>query len=488
MTVAQLWDASRREDGMTIVEVVVAGLILTLGALGVLGIVDAATRNTFRAEQSQVVANVLQGEMEKLRQIPYEELALTALPTASTDPDNPNSRVASTRFFYTGRNGTGLKPLVYNTGTNGGEEIKGGTVATGPTPFQVGQVKGTIYRYLVWDTCPASLCADRGHLKRAVVVVALDATASGGERRYQEVQSQFVDPDAKPAVFPGQEPGGDDTVPWVLWLSDTPCDQAERLPLPPENGGHPTHNTRGDCTDGVQTGNVPGAPDLLWPEAPVEPATEDPEAPAPDYKYDYATDVEPQPVGDQGLQVLPGGSCSSAEMTDLARGVATEPDPVANSFQKVHRWLSPPMPAGPSADDVLLTGEGTLSLWTRSIAGAVYKGRVCAWLFVRTYGEDTITDTLAVNLGPPASLHFEHFATAWPTTETTVTLDLDFGYAEEGGAVALPPGSRLGLALSVGGDTPTGLQFLYDELSFESKLHLETTGELPPGVEAPEEG
>ncbi|HYP55578.1 MAG TPA: hypothetical protein VEQ41_04660 [Solirubrobacterales bacterium] len=483
----RLPDHAKRDDGMTIVEVVVAGLILTLGALGVLGIVDAATRNTFRAEQSQVVANVLQGEMEKLRQLPYQELALTSLPVNSTDPENPNSRVASTRFFYTGRSGTGLKPLVYNGGSNGGETIKDGAVAPGPTPFQIGEVKGNVYRYVVWDTCPASLCADRGHLKRAVVVVTLDTTGSGGERRYQEVQSQFVDPEAEPAVFPGQEPGGEDTVPWTLWLSDTPCDQAERLPLPAENGGHPTHNTRGDCADGAQTGNVPGAPDLLWTEAPDVPVSENPEAPPPDFKYDYATDVEPQPTGDEGLQLLAGGTCSSEQMTDLARGVATEPDPVANTFQKIHRWLSPPMPAGPGADDVLLTGEGTLSLWTRTIGGAVYKGRICAWLFVRTYGEATVTDTVAINLGPPASLHFEHFATAWPSAGwTEVTLPLTFGYAEEGGALALPPGSRLGFALSVGGDTPSGLQIIYDEPSFESKLHLETTGELPPGVEAPE--
>ena len=122
----------RREDGMTIVEVVVAGMILIVGALGVLGIVDAAGHNVFRAEQSQVVANLLQQEMEKLRQVPYSELALTSLPAHASDPGDPDSRIASTSFFYTGRNGTGLKPLVYNGGNSDGETIKGGTVDPGP--------------------------------------------------------------------------------------------------------------------------------------------------------------------------------------------------------------------------------------------------------------------------------------------------------------------------------------------------------------------
>jgi type II secretory pathway pseudopilin PulG len=461
----------RSEDGMTIIEVLVAGIILVIGGLGVLGIVDAATRNTFRAEQSQVVANVLQGEMEKLRQVPYAELALTELPDDVGDPADPNSRVASTSFFYTGRDGTGLKPLVYNGGSNGSETIEGGTVDPGPVPFEVGDIKGRINRYVVWDTCPSSLCADGRHLKRAVVAVSLDKTASGGSRRYQEVQSQFVDPDAEPATFPGQEPGGSDTVSWTLWLTDTPCNQTKRLAHPTANGDHATHNTRGDCANGQKTGNVPGAPDLLWTEAPPEGV---------DFKYDYATDVEPQPAEDEGLQMLSGGDCGSAGMTDLARGVATAPDAVPSTFQKVHRWLSPPMPAG---EDVLLTGEGTLSLWTRTIGGAVYKGRICAWLFVRANAGSTVTDTLAVNLGPPLSLHFEHFAAAWPSSGwTEVALPLGFGYAEEGGALPLPPGSRLGLALSVGNDTPSGLQIIYDEPSFESRLQLETTGALPPGV------
>jgi hypothetical protein len=472
---------------MTIVEVVVAGLILTLGALGVLGVVDAATRNTFRAEQSQAVANVLQREMEQLRQIPYEELALTGLPPSSPDPEHPSSRISSTRFFYTDRNEKGLKPLVYNEGEADGETIKGGTVDPGPTPFVVGDTRGEIYRYVVWDNCPSALCADGRHLKRAVVAVTLDETASGGTRRYQEVQSQFVDPAAEPSTFPGGEPGGDGTVPWTLWLSDTPCDQTERLAHPTENGGHPTHNTRGDCADGLQTGNVPGAPDLLWTEAPELPPTEGPTEEPPDYKYDYASDVEPQPTGDEGLQLLPGGDCSSTATTDFARGVATEPDAVPNTFQKIHRWLSPPMPASDSEDDVLLTGDGTLSLWTRSISGAVYQGSICAWLFVRSYGEETITDTLAVNLGPPLSLHFRHFETAWPSNGwTEITLPLSFGYAEEGGALPAPEGSRVGLAVSVGSDTPTGLQIIYDEPSFESRLVLETTGALPPGISLPE--
>lgn len=462
----------RREEGMTIVEVVVAGMILIVGALGVLGLVDAAGHNVFRAEQSQVVANVLQQEMEKLRQVPYSELALTSLPSHASDPEDPNNRIASTDFFYTGRNGTGLKPVVYNGARSEGETIEGGTVAPGPTPLQVGKLKGSVYRYVVWDTCPASLCQDSRHLKRVVVAVRLEKTAAGGTRRYQEIQGQFVDPEVEPAVLPEQEPGGSDSESWTLWLTDTSCNQAERLAPPAEKGDHLTHNTRGDCANGTKTGSIPGAPDLLWPEAPTGEV---------DFNYDYATDVEPQSGVDEGLQILPGGNCNAAATTELATGVAKEPDPHPDAYQKVHRWLSPPIPSHSGAQDLLLTGEGTLSLWTRTMGGAVYPGRICAWLFARSQSGSTVTDTLVVNLGPPTSLDFSYFAQSWPSSGwTEISMPLSFGYAEEGGALPLPPGSRLGLALSVGSETPSALQLRYDMPSFDSRIQLATTGAPPP--------
>jgi type II secretory pathway pseudopilin PulG len=464
----------KREAGMTLVEVVVAGMILIVGALGVFGIVEAGTRNVFRAEQSQMVANLLQQEVEKLRGVPYSELALTSLPSHSSEAENPDSRIASANFFYTGRNGTGLKPLVYNGATSDGETIKGGVVSPGPTNVQIGNLKGKVYRYVVWDTCPSSLCQDGRHLKRVVVAVRLDTTAPGGSPRYQEIQGQFVDPEVEPSVLPEQEPGGSDDESWTLWLTDTPCNQAERLAPPSEKGDHLTHNTRGNCANGVHTGSTPGAPDLLWPEAPTGET---------DYKYDYATDVEPKTEtgADEGLQILPGGKCTAAATTELAIGVAKEPDPHPGAYQEVHRWLSAPVPSHSGEQDLLLTGEGTLSLWTRTLGGAVYSGEICAWLFARTESGGSVTDTLVVNLGPPTSLDFSHFASSWPSSGwTEISLPLSFGYAEEGGALPLPPGSRLGLALSVGSGTSSALQLRYDMPSFDSRIQLATTGAPPP--------
>jgi hypothetical protein len=438
------------EDGLTIVEVVVAGMLLIIGGLGVFGMVDAATRNTYRAEQSQVVGNVLQREMEKIRALPYDDIGLTTLPANQSGEDNPNSRISDTSF-YTRRAGTGLRPMVSE-----------GSVAPGPEPFSVEDVTGTIYRYVVWDACPGSTCSDSDYLKRAIVVVKLDSTASGGSsRRYQEIQSQIVDPDAEPAEGPGVTPGGDNAVWWPLWLTDSTCDLVEpRTPAERSaTGDHLSHNTLGECSLGAKTGNEPGAPDLLWPEAPIL----SDESPV----YDYASDVEPvvEPDRDKGLQLMRGGDCA----TMPASTIASSPDSDASMFLKLHKWVTPPI----DTKDLELTGDATMSLRTQTIEHGVYGATICAWLFIRSGGKDTI---LTQALG--SSSYATYSASPWPSTgwdEIKLSLDL----ATSGGAIPLPEGSRLGLALSVDDGSGSGIQTLYDEPTFDSRISFGTTGTLP---------
>lgn len=432
---------------MTVVEVVVAGMILVVGSLGVLGMVDTATRSTFRVEQSQTVANVLQREMEEIKALPYEEVAMATLPVHSSDEADPNWRVEGTAFF-TNRSGTALKPLV-----------SGGSVAPGPESFEVDDVKGSIYRYVVWENCPSSLCDDEEYLKRAIVAVKLDTTASGGVRRYQEIQGQIGDPEAAAPESPGPTPEGSTVTPWLLWLTDTTCDNASRIEI---EGNHLAHNTRGECGTGLKNGNDPGAPDMLWPSAP--PLTL--ETPV----YDYATDVEPlgSPDHDKGLQMMVGSDCGAMPATTIAPG--GEGDPAM--FQKLHKWVTPPVPA--ATTDLTLTGEGTLSLWTQSIEGGVYMARICVWLFVREAGVDT-----ALVQPLESRPYFTYSESPWPSGGwTEITISLDF-QAPAGGQVALPPGSQLGLALSVDDDSGSGVQILYDEPSFDSRLQLHATGTLP---------
>jgi hypothetical protein len=88
------------------------------------------------------------------------------------------------------------------------------------------------------------------------------------------------------------------------------------------------------------------------------------------------------------------------------------------------------------------------------------------------------TDTAVVQ--PFESLpYFTYSGSPWPASGwTEITMSFDFD-AATGGQVALAPGSRLGLALSVDDGSGSGIQVLYDEPSFDSRIQLDTTGTLP---------
>jgi type II secretory pathway pseudopilin PulG len=460
--------ALRREEGMTVVEVMVAGVIMVLGGLAVLQLVDAAARNNFRAEQSQVVSNRLQEEMEKIKQLPYDQVALTGLPADTSDLTDPRWRVSGTNYATTQQGGD-PRPLLYNgSALYGGGTVNGGAIDPTPIPFQGGDVHGNIYRFVVWEndaTCSDLQCPGQQDLKKVVVAVRLDSTSSGGTRHYQELQGELVDPEVTPADNENPiPPGEDDSKPWTFFLTDTTCDHTTRQPI---TSDHLTHNTRGKCSTGQTSGNNPGAPDLMFTEAPPF----DAEQPL----YDYATDVEPgvNPGEDKGLQLLPqsGAGCVIDALNIPVVPDLLEPD----KFQKVHKWVSPAIPTG---FDIQLDGEGTLDLWTQTVNGASHSGKICIWLFQRQINILGIPiDTPAVSVAGGLN-YFTYSQSSWPTSWTEIHIPLSFILN-----VHLLPNTRLGLAIAIDrsgtGDGSQGLQFMYDEPSFDSRLEVKTHSLLP---------
>jgi hypothetical protein len=434
---------------MSMAEVMIAMLVLAAGALAVLNLISASAHSSFRNEQSQVVSNRLQREMEQIQQLPYDQIALTGLPADSVDTNNPGWRVQGTSYSVT-HDGGQPAPLVYNGSTlYGGGTVSGGTVSPTPTHFTSGDVGGTIYRYVVWrndPTCPDSTCPGSQDLKRVIVAITYDA------------------------------------IPWTFWLTDTTCDNSSRQTI---TGDHLVHNTNGTCGT-IPPGNLknsgnctttlgittcpPGAPDMMVTSAPPLTA----ETPL----YDYATDIEPPTGGatDKGIQMPPPASngCLPSlfqPLTNISGALVGDPD--ATRMQTIHKWLSQPMGAG---FNVALSGTGTLDLWTQSINAASYSGKICFWLFERHLNVLGVpVDTPAVAVGTNLS-YFTYSATTWPTGWTELHIPLNFTLSTN-----LGPNSRLGLALQVekAGTGGGGMQFLYDEPSFDSRLQVNTTSVLP---------
>jgi hypothetical protein len=146
-----------------------------------------------------------------------------------------------------------------------------------------------------------------------------------------------------------------------------------------------------------------------------------------------------------------------------------------DKFQKVHKWVTPEIPGG---FNIQFDGNGTLDLWTQTVNGASYSGKICIWLFQRQINLLGVpVDTPAVNLDIPTLDYFTYSQSPWPTTWTEIHVPLHFQLN------ALLPGSRLGLAIAIDrsgtGDGSQGLQFMYDEPSFDSRLELKSSSLLP---------
>src|SRR5262245_25478824 len=355
----------------------IAAVLLAITAIAVFGLVDAASRNNYRSQQSQVVNDRLQQEMEKLKQVPYNQLALTSLPAHSGASNDPNSRVSGNTFNVS-QSGSNYEGLVYNGGTSqeSGGTVSGGTILPGPTSFQDGDVKGSVYRYVTWEHDDACGNCGQDWYKHVVVAVALDPTASGSTRTYQELQGNLSNPNAGLSQCPSgssgcTNPGGPDPTPWTFWLTDTPCNFNARQAI---TADHQSHDTLGQCSAGLKTGppgllgTNAGAPDLMFTQA--APCTNSGCTPS-DPLYDYATDVEPQQDADldRGLQMttptVNGCLLNTGNQPSPLNSLLELPVTETNPQFEAHKWLSPSVPTG--FNDVIIDGTGRLDIWTQTI-------------------------------------------------------------------------------------------------------------------------
>jgi type II secretory pathway pseudopilin PulG len=470
-----------RENGFTIVEVLVAALILTIGALTTFGLLSTATKNTQRAKATQVALDRAQREVEALRSLSNKQLALTATPENSANPLNPSYRVSGGAFALTRQPPSGYANMVVNGGAvYGGGSIEGGLVNPGPSPFTSGDVSGKIYRYVVWrnDTKCGTSCPGEQDFKQVVVAVKLDKPGNqAGERGYVEVQSDFVDPADGPESDPLPGPGNKVVTAQQFFLSDTPCAAVPPTARQPIGGDHLLHNTLGTCADGPRTGNEkPGAPDALVLGGPPDPAPEDANDPL---AYDYSSDpyLEPalNPEKDQGVQIR------RDEKVDGCRYDPAKETTSLNPESQVHRWVTDPM-----VTDFTLTGQVTLEFYTRSINNAEHKGMACVYLYKRheTGSPPVAADTILANAKggtgywtwtPGAEFNFK-----WPSAEWgRVRLTMDFLSPP----YTIPAGDRLGVAVSVErANTPVdAIQVMYDHPQYPARIEVDTNTPLEGG-------
>ena len=443
----------RQEAGFTLIEGLVAGLILTIGAIAVLTTFDASARNTFRAEEQQVAVNRAQQELEEIRGLDYADVALTTTPASSSENNDPRNRVSGNTFdLDPGSGANNAEMVVRNIG-----DVTQGTISPGPTPFQSGDISGRIFRYVVWRNDPNCLlvCPGAHDFKRVIVIVKLDEASISHERPYVEVQTEISDPAATTLSSEDPGAGGDPITAQQFFLSDTTCNHPSRQEI---TADHVQHQTLGQPAVAHCEATNPQKPDSLYIGAPTDPDPERDDIPA---LFDYATDIEPATGGanDKGLQLL------RQEQNGCSFTGGTNPQ------YRIHRWVSQPLDAS-----FVLSGQGTLRLNTRTINDVQNQGSICVFVFIRTevtlLGTTTTTDTPLIDLANPPNPYFVFTKDPW-----------QFGsWKEERFLMRFAPatalaGQRIGLGLAVRRNDTSGdyLQFMYDHPDFPSRLELETT-------------
>ncbi len=463
-----------KEGGFTIVEVLIAALILVAGSIATFGVLASATVENQRAKATQVALDKAEQEIEKLRSYSDEELALTAAPAHSNEEENPNFRVNNGKYAIVRSPASEYKEMVVNGGIRyPSETLEDGIVSAGPESFTSGDVSGKVYRYIVWrnDTsCAAETCPGEQDYKQIIVAVKLNTKVGGGNPGgYVEVQSNFINPEHSAADNP--IPGAEGVVTaQQFFLSDTPCSSSGSTSREEISGDHALHNTLGNCASGSQTGTTKGAPDTLLTGPPPDPTPEDVNTPL---SYDYSSDYEnaPTPETAKGIQLR----------REEAAGCTYKEGKTAPAWEE-HRWVTDPMPK----EFKMTTGEGTgqvtIDFFTRALSDSQYTGKLCMYLFKRSESGSTFTDTMLANNVGGASYWTWVPATAnkyWPREKwEEVTTSMTFN-----GPVKVEKNERLGLALSLerAGTQGDAVSILYDHPSYRSRIEVDTTTPLEGG-------
>lgn len=167
----------------------VAALVLVLGAIAIFKIVDAATRTSYRAEQSQVVSNLLQRELERVKSRDVSQMAIDADACSSPMPPELQGRWDA--------NGFDGHEWIIDEG-----DIEDPIVPCEPVTVADSDVTVDVYRMITWFDPDKPNCVRPGPnvdkkdacgMRRITVGAKPRVTGPGGERAYKEIQSDVVD-------------------------------------------------------------------------------------------------------------------------------------------------------------------------------------------------------------------------------------------------------------------------------------------------------
>jgi prepilin-type N-terminal cleavage/methylation domain-containing protein len=199
----------RSSDGFTMVEVLVAILVLAVAILGLAGAFDSSRRLTALSERRTAMSDRAQQEIERLQTYPYSELAMISKPTHSAEKNNPGYYVNGSNYAWNAENSSQEEQLVRSSkevDCNVKAETGCGLIAASPggrdctstagaCEWSDGLAKGSVYDFVTWHSdghCGA--CKASENYKRITVVVTVKVPGGNHETPPLRVSTLVIEP------------------------------------------------------------------------------------------------------------------------------------------------------------------------------------------------------------------------------------------------------------------------------------------------------
>jgi Tfp pilus assembly protein PilV len=195
------------EDGIMLLEVLIAILVLTVGLLGLIGAFDSARKLNLLSERRTSMAHRAQLEIERLQAIPYAELAMHSAPAHSTETTNPDYYVNSNPttctsvgdgcYAWNAESTSEEEPLVkLETGTGVYASPTGKSCSTevGACEWKDGLIKGNVYDFVTWHTDKNACKTAVNNYKRLTVAVTAQVPSGNHQPTVVRVSTLIANP------------------------------------------------------------------------------------------------------------------------------------------------------------------------------------------------------------------------------------------------------------------------------------------------------
>lgn len=471
------------QGGFTVIEVLAAMLLLTIGIIGMIGAFDSARKLTLLSERRTSMAHRAQREIERLQAIPYGELAMYEAPKHSASKENPDYYVteSGTEYQY-GEAKAETEPLVVekvecsvtvkeNCGAIWASPTgRKCTSQLGACEWTDGRLSGSIYDFVTWHTDKVCELEEKGtkfcstkSYKRLTVVVTVNVS-SGHTVSPVRVSTLIVNPSAapegsvkngieNPLENPTTKCGSESCItgiqrgsPQSWYLHDSPASSETASEPTKSHATHATVAPSGTCTSS-NTSGCP-TPDLMTSAKPGAKKL-----------YDYSTDQDGLGAtvslleNGECLGELRTGACYGGRLlkADVECKEKETPKPTETENTKGELWVTDPLSA-----ETKLTGYGGLSIYTQTIGGVSATATLCVGVYEMPKSIANLTKT-----GSPGKLlgAAGYTPSTWPTSLTELSFVFKF---LESGTATIPKEDRIGIRVWPAASSTSAIAIAYD--------------------------